>query len=228
MEDVPTSPQVESRGDQEDDKRVTFIDRAEAGTKLAAELARREWTDPVVLALPRGGLPVAAEVADALGAPLDVVVARKIGAPDQPELAVGAVTADGVYLLDDATLTALGLRRPDVAGQLNAATAEARRRQDRFGAADPPPLSGRDVIIVDDGLATGMTALAAVHTVREHNPRSVCLAVPVGSAAAVRRLEAAADAVVCLSQPPRFTAVGQWYHDFRQITDAEVDSLVAR
>lgn len=207
---------------------MTFTDRTEAGEKLAAELSRHAWTDPVVLALPRGGLPVAAEVATTLDAPLDVVVARKIGAPDQPELAVGAVTADGVYLLDDATLSALGLRRPDVADQLTAATAEARRRQNRFGAADPPPLSRRDVIIVDDGLATGMTALAAVHAVREHHPRSICLAVPVGSAAAVRRLEAAADTVVCLSQPRRFTAVGQWYRDFRQISDAEVDSLMAR
>lgn len=207
---------------------MTFTDRTEAGEKLAAELSRREWTDPVVLALPRGGLPVAAAVAARLDAPLDVVVARKIGAPDQPELAVGAVTADGVYLLDDATLSALGLRRPDVADQLTTATAEARRRQNRFGAADPPPLADRDVIIVDDGLATGMTALAAVHAVREHNPRSICLAVPVGSSAAVRRLEAAADTVVCLSQPRRFTAVGQWYRDFRQISDAEVDSLVGR
>ncbi|WP_034272290.1 phosphoribosyltransferase [Haloechinothrix halophila] len=207
---------------------MTFTDRTEAGEKLAAELSRRGWSDPVVLALPRGGLPVAAIVAATLDAPLDVVVARKIGAPDQPELAVGAVTADGVYLLDDATLSALGLRRPDVADQLTAATAEARRRQNRFGAADSPPLSDRDVIIVDDGLATGMTALAAVHTVREHNPRSICLAVPVGSSAAVRRLEAAADTVVCLSQPRRFTAVGQWYRDFRQISDAEVDSLMAR
>ncbi|MPZ00030.1 MAG: phosphoribosyltransferase [Actinophytocola sp.] len=207
---------------------MTFTDRTDAGHKLAAELARRTWTDPVVLALPRGGLPVAVEVATALDAPLDVVVARKVGAPDQPELAVGAVTADGVYLLDDDTLTALGLRRPDVAQQITAATAEARRRQDRFGAAEPPSLPGRDVIIVDDGLATGMTALAAVHAAREHQPRSVCLAVPVGSGAAVRRLEAAADTVVCLSQPPKFTAVGQWYRDFRQVTDAEVDALVTR
>lgn len=228
MEVLPTNARVESPNDQRDYGEVTFTDRTDAGRKLAAELARRSWTDPVVLALPRGGLPVAAEVAAALDAPLDVVVARKVGAPDQPELAVGAVTADGVYLLDDATLTALGLRRPDVAQEITAATAEARRRQDRFGAADPPPLTGRDVIIVDDGLATGMTALAAVHAVREREPRSVCLAVPVGSSAAVRRLEGAADAVVCLSQPPKFTAVGQWYRDFRQITDAEVDSLVTR
>jgi len=206
---------------------VTFIDRTEAGEALAAELSRHRWTDPVVLALPRGGLPVAAEVAAALDAPLDVVVASKIGAPDQPELAVGAVTADGVYLLDDATLAALGLRRPDISRQLTDATAEARRRQDRFGAADPPKLTGRDVIIVDDGLATGMTALAAVHAVRAHDPLSVCVAVPVGSASAVLRLEAAADAVVCLYQPRRFSAVGQWYHDFRQVSDAEVDSLVA-
>lgn len=204
-----------------------FSNRAAAGRLLGAELARLGWTRPVVLALPRGGVPVAAGVADALDAPLDVVVARKVGAPDQPELAVGAVTADGAVFFDDVTLDALGLTREDIAGRVAATVAEARRRQQRYGAAATPEVGGRDVLIVDDGLATGLTALAAVHAVLGRDPLSVALAVPVGAPAAVRRLQSAADAVYCLRQPPLFQAVGQWYRDFTQVTDAEVDELIA-
>lgn len=203
-----------------------FTDRTTAGRLLGVELARLPWRDPVVLALPRGGVPVAAGVADALAAPLDVVVARKVGAPSQPELAVGAVTADGAYLFDHATLAQLGLSRDDVADALAAATEEARRRQQRYGSAERPSLAERDVIIVDDGLATGLTALAAVHAVRAQEPSSITLAVPVGSSSAVRRLREVADAVLCLLQPAMFQAVGQWYRDFKQVTDDEVDALV--
>lgn len=204
-----------------------FTNRSAAGRLLGAELARLGWTRPVVLALPRGGVPVAAGVAEALDAPLDVVVARKVGAPSQPELAVGAVTADGAAFFDDATLAALGLTRAGIADLVAATVAEAQRKQDRYGAAARPDVTDRDVVIVDDGLATGLTALAAVHAVAAREPLSVALAVPVGSPAAVRRLQAAADAVYCLRQPPHFQAVGQWYQDFTQVTDDEVDTLIA-
>lgn len=207
--------------------RDRFTDRTSAGKALGAELARVNWSDPVVLALPRGGVPVAVEVADALRARLDIVVARKIGAPRQPELAVGAVTADGTTFYDDETLDALGLSRERVSRQREDAIAEAGRRQQRYGSLHAPGIAGRDVIVVDDGLATGLTALAAVHAVRQQEPSSVTLAVPVGSPSAVRRLAHSADAVVCLHQPPGFRAVGQWYTDFRQVSDEQVDRIVA-
>lgn len=206
---------------------MRFRDRESAGRLLGTELARHGWISPVVLALPRGGVPVAAGVAEALRAPLDVVVARKVGAPHQPELAVGAVTADGATFFDDGTLDALGLTRADLDERVAEVTAEAQRRQARYGAAARPEVADRDVLIVDDGLATGLTALAAVHAVRAKDPLTVSLAVPVGSPQAVRRLEAAADAVYCLRQPAAFQAVGQWYRDFTQVTDAEVDALIA-
>lgn len=206
---------------------MRFRDRASAGRLLGTELARLGWTSPVVLALPRGGVPVGASVAEALNAPLDVVVARKVGAPGQPELAVGAVTADGATFFDDATLDALRLTREDMAERVDEVTAEAQRRQQRYGRLARPHVRGRDVLIVDDGLATGLTALAAVHAVLAQRPLSVCLAVPVGAPSAVRRLEAAADVVYCLRQPSQFQAVGQWYRDFTQVSDDEVDALLA-
>ena len=205
---------------------MRFRNRMSAGRQLGAELARQGWTSPLILALPRGGVPVAAGVADVLHAPLDVVVARKIGAPAQPELAVGAVTADGAVLYDDGTLSTLGLTRADVARRTEAAITEAQRKQQRYQASALHRVRGRDVLIVDDGLATGLTALAAVHAVVAHRPLSVSLAVPVGSPSAIRRLETAADAVYCLRRPARFRAVGQWYEDFTQVTDDEVDDLL--
>jgi len=210
-----------------EDVGMRFRDRTSAGRLLGTELARLGWRQPVVLALPRGGVPVAAGVAEALDAPLDVVVARKIGAPRQPELAVVAVTADGEALYDDATLDALGLTRADVADREAEVREEARRRQERYGAAARPDVAEHDVLIVDDGLATGLTALAAVRSVRARGPLSVSLAVPVGSPSAVRRLQNAADAVYCLRQPALFQAVGQWYRDFTQVSDDEVDALIA-
>lgn len=206
--------------------RQRYADRAAAGADLGSGLAGHAWTDPVVLALPRGGVPVAAGVADALAAPLDVVVARKIGAPTQPELAVGAVTSDGAVFFDDSTLRALHLRRDDVHDQIDAERSEARRRLSTYRSLAPQPCSGRDVIIVDDGLATGLTALAAVHATRAAEPASVTVAVPVGASPAVHRLATAADAVYCPQQPAVFRAVGQWYRDFTQVTDDEVRAIL--
>lgn len=211
-----------------DDVGRRFANRIDAGRLLAARLADRQWVDPAVLALPRGGVPIGAEVADTLDAPLDVVVARKIGAPRQPELAVGAVTATGESFLDERTLHALRLTPDDVAPQAEAARAEAARRRQAYSRAAPVDLRGRDVIIVDDGLATGLTALAAVHAVRAGSPSSITVAVPVGSIAAVRRVAQSADDVLCLVHPEDFQAVGQWYADFRQVDDDEVTALLDR
>lgn len=208
--------------------RHSFADRTEAGILLGRELARFDWTDPIVLGLARGGVPVAAGVAEALGAPLDVVVARKVGAPRQPELAVGAVTADGAYLFDDEMLDALGLDRAAMSETLAAETEEARRRLAAYRVSDQRELSGRDSILVDDGLATGLTALAAVRSVRAFDPRTITMAVPVASPSAVRRVEAHADWVYALMQPRSFRAVGHWYSDFSQVSDNEVHALLSR
>lgn len=209
-----------------DDVRERFSDRRHAGRLLAARLAEATWSEPVVLALPRGGVPIGAQVAVALNAPLDVIVTRKIGAPRQPELAVGAVSANGDAFFDQRTLQALRLTPDDLAPQTQAARAEAHRRRDAYSQTESVALQGKNAIIVDDGLATGLTALAAVHAVRAHSPSSVTVAVPVGSKAAVRRLSEAADAVVCLAQPDDFRSVGQWYVDFSQVGDEEVTALL--
>lgn len=205
-----------------------FSDRAQAGRLLGAKLAGYEWTDPIVLGLARGGVPVAAGVASALRAPLDVVVARKIGAPDQPELAVGAVTADGAYLYDDDMLDTLGLSRSAMEDRRAAEIAEARRRQDAYRVSERLELHGRDAILVDDGLATGLTALAAVRSVRGLDPRSITVAVPVASPPAVHRVAAFADWVYALIRPASFRAVGSWYRDFSQVTDEQVHALLSR
>lgn len=203
-----------------------FADRHAAGRRLGDQLAELTWREPVVLGLARGGVPVAAGVARALGAPLEVVVARKIGAPDQRELAVGAVTADGAYLYDDEMLEAVGVSRADMADQRAYEVSEARRRQEVYGIGRPADLAGRDAIVVDDGLATGLTAIAAVRSVRGRHPRSVTVAVPVASPTAAERLGHHADAVYTLLCPPDFRAVGGWYRDFHQVDDDEVRELL--
>lgn len=206
---------------------MQFRDRRQAGRKLADELRTRQeqgaLPDPVVLALPRGGVSVAAEVARALGAPLDVLVVRKIGAPFQEELGVGAITGDDEPLFDEHTLDALGLSRGRLAPVVERERTELRRRQGLYRAGRPAPdLRGRTVIVVDDGLATGVTARAALRSVRRRAPRQVVLAVPVGSPEAVDLLRAEADDVICLYQPARLMAVGLWYEDFQQLSDADV------
>ncbi|MER7013682.1 phosphoribosyltransferase family protein [Saccharopolyspora sp. NPDC000359] len=204
-----------------------YTDRRHAGRVLAQRLSGLELVDPVVLGLARGGVPVAAEVARALGAPLRVCVARKIGAPSQPELAVGAVTADGPASYDPHLVRAFHLDEQTLRAACERERAEARRREQLFQRGEPLPLAGRDVVLVDDGLATGATARAAVRMLRESDPRNVVLAVPVGAPDAVAALREEADVVVCVLQPVGFAAVGQWYRNFRATTDEEIHDILA-
>lgn len=180
----------------------------------------------MVLGLPRGGVVVAAPVAEALGAPLDVVVVRKLGHPLQPELAVGAIGEDDVEVLNAPIASSVRSDQLDrVRGRERAEL--ARRVQQYRGGRPPIPLAGRDVILVDDGLATGATARAAIDVLRARQPRSIVLAVPVGPPDTVRSMEQAVDRVVCLHSPRGFAGVGQFYRDFHQTTDEEVSALLA-
>lgn len=208
---------------------MQFRDRREAGRELAAELADLEKEEPVVLALPRGGVPVAFEVALALRAPLDVLVVRKVGAPHNPEYGVGAIGEGGVLLLNDHALARLGLSRDDLQRTVDDERSELRRRVDRYRGGRPAvPIEGRTAVVVDDGLATGVSATAAVRVLRERGAGRVVVAVPVGAPDSVSRLEEEADAIVCLHAPASFMAVGSFYRDFGQTTDDEVVDLLSR
>ncbi|MER6463978.1 phosphoribosyltransferase family protein [Streptomyces sp. NPDC001228] len=206
---------------------MRYRDRAEAGRDLAAALAgpseEGRLPDPFVLALPRGGVPVAAEVARRLRAPLDVLVVRKIGAPHHEEYGIGAITGDDPPLLDRTALLRLGVGEDDLADVVERERGELRRRERRYRQGRPAPeVRGRTVIVVDDGLATGCTARAALRHVRGRGPARTVLAVPVGAPDSLDALTAEADLVVCPCRPAVFQAVGQWYDDFAQLTDADV------
>ncbi|GAA3454022.1 phosphoribosyltransferase [Dactylosporangium matsuzakiense] len=209
---------------------MIFANRTEAGRALAEQLVRQGiGAGGLVLALPRGGVPVAVPVAERLGAELDIVLARKIGAPRHPEFGVGAIAEDGPPVFDDAALRYLRLTPDDLAPIVAAERAELARRVERYRRHRPAPtVTGRLVILVDDGLATGVTAHAAVRWLARQSPRCLVLAVPVCSQEARTRLAAVAGTVVCLHAPPQFSAVGQWYDDFTQLTDAEVDTALSR
>jgi putative phosphoribosyl transferase len=204
-----------------------FPDRRAAGRLLARRLGHLRQPGLLVLGLPRGGVPVADEVAKALGAELDVAVARKLGAPGQPELGFGAI-APGVRVVDRRTVRALGLAAADVARVEEREREELRRRLRRFRGGRPEPrVSGRTVVLVDDGLATGVTAKAALRSLRAQHPAWLVYASPVGPPDTAREMEREADEVVVLEQPEPFMAVGAWYRDFPQTEDEEVVRILA-
>jgi putative phosphoribosyl transferase len=205
-----------------------FRDRDEAGRALAAGLAHLRGRDVVVLALPRGGLPVAAQVARALGAPLDVFVVRKLGVPGREELAMGAIASGGAIVLNRDVVAGLGLSERVIEQVVRRELAELRRREATYRAdRRAREVAGRTVVLVDDGLATGSTMAAAAQALRERGVRRLVVAVPVGSPPACRALREFADEVVCLHAPEPFRAVGEWYRDFQQIGDEEVRRLLA-
>lgn len=208
---------------------LPYEDRAQAGARLARALEAYRGKNPVVLGIPRGGVPVAAAVARELDGQLDVVVARKLGAPMHEELAIGAVTADGGRFLNQDILRALGVSDEYLERVTARQMAEARSREQRFrGDRPPPPLEGRTVILVDDGLATGATMRAAARAVRARGPARLVIAVPVGAQEACADLAAEADEVVCPSRPEPFYAIGMHYVHFEQVDDADVIALLER
>jgi putative phosphoribosyl transferase len=207
---------------------VIFRDRVDAGRQLAAALAHHRSRPVVVLGIPRGGVPVAAEVARALGAELDVVVARKVGLPGQEECALGAVTADGKACWNDDLVAMVGIGEDELAqAAAHKASEAAARERSLRGTKPAASLRGKVAILVDDGLATGATMRAAVRSARERGASQVVVAAPVGSREASDALRASADEVICLSTPPGFRAVGLHYEDFTQTSDAEVKRLLA-
>ncbi|MFD4690655.1 phosphoribosyltransferase family protein [Streptomyces sp. NBC_00683] len=208
---------------------MQFTDRTDAGRRLAQALGHLETRRPVVLGLPRGGVPVAFEVAQFLGAPLDVIVVRKLGVPYHPELGFGAIGEGGVRVISDEIVRHAGVREKDLVSVERAEEAELVRRARTYRDGRPRlPLEGRAVIVVDDGVATGATARAACQVVRAQGAAYVVLAVPVASPDVADRLRSEVDEVVCLSTPQLFSAVGEWYRDFSQTSDEEVVSLLAR
>ena len=207
-----------------------FRDRAEAGRFLATKLARLAGrADVLVLALPRGGVPVGYEVARALRVPLDVFVVRKLGAPGQRELAMGAIASGGIRVLNPGIVAALGHDAMDVIERVTEIEKkELRQREEAYRGTSPfPDLRGQTVVLVDDGLATGATMRAAVQAVRLKEPATVIVAVPVGAKSSCRALESEADEVLCAETPEGFYGVGQYYQDFRQTTDDEVRACLA-
>jgi predicted phosphoribosyltransferase len=201
-----------------------FADRRDAGAVLANALdLYRGRSDVVVLALPRGGLPVAYEVARSLNAPLDVLIVRKIGAPGHPEFAIGAIASGGISVLDRDFIAANRIPPRVVEAIVQRERAEVARREQAYRANRPPvPVKGKQVILVDDGLATGSTMHAAVLAVRQQRPAGIVVAAPVGSRQACEALTAVADQVICPLTPEPFSAVGLWYVDFSETTDNEV------
>lgn len=210
---------------------MRFDDRADAGRRLAGALARHAGADTVVLALPRGGVPVAAEVAGVLHAPLDLILIRKVGVPYQPELAMGAVAdgAEPVVVRNEDVIAMADVDEATFTHECRRELAELERRRRRYlGTRAPAELTGRTAIVIDDGVATGATTRAALRATRLRAPRRLVLAVPVAPADTLALLRAEADEVVCLHAPQDFGAVGYFYVDFEQVSDEEVVAALAR
>jgi len=209
-------------------EKIMFRNRSEAGRKLAEKLSLYKGQgDVVVLALPRGGVPVGYEIATYLGVPMDVLIARKLGAPGQPELGIGAIAPGGIRVLDDRLIRLLGVSKEYIEKVSQEEAQELQRRTQEYRDGRPDiPLEGKTVIIVDDGLATGVTARAAVESVRRRNPKKIILAIPVCASQAIPFMRSLVDELVCLLTPSELGAVGLWYSDFRQISDEEVKRLI--
>lgn len=206
-----------------------FIDRTHAGRELGRRLLIREFSNPVVLALPRGGVTVAEEVARLLGAPLDVVVARKIGAPEHQEFGIGALSEDEIPHFNPKTMNYFDVTSPEIKAIVNAETAELRRRISQYRVGrNLPDLKDKAVIVVDDGLATGVTAAAAGAFLRTRNPRELIFAAPVCPDVISSEVREQFDEIVCLKNPQHFQSVGEWYEDFNQVEDDEVMSILTR
>ncbi|CAN5121229.1 phosphoribosyltransferase [soil metagenome] len=204
-----------------------FVDRGDAGRRLAERLAPYADDRPVVFALPRGGVPVGAEVARSLGAPLEVVVSRKLGAPDQPEFGIGAVAPGDVRVLNERAVRILGIPEDYLERVTERESAEVERRLRLFRGDRPyPDLDGRTAILVDDGLATGVTARAALRTLRRMEPERLVLAVPVCTPQSADLIRPEADDLLCLITPTDLKAVGLWYESFEQVPDEEVVRLL--
>lgn len=210
---------------------LRFRDRIEAGQLLGRELAKRLGVtdDAIVLALPRGGVPVGAEVAKALGAPLDVFIVRKLGVPGHEELAMGAIASGGVRVLNRDVIDYARITQQQIDAVAAREERELSRREAEYRGNRPPlDVRGRTVIIVDDGLATGSTMRAAVQALRAMEPKRVVVAVPVGAEQTCEEFRSIVDEMVCLRTPEPFEAVGLWYDDFTQTTDEEVHALLSR
>ncbi|MHA1364391.1 MAG: phosphoribosyltransferase [Candidatus Freyarchaeota archaeon] len=206
-----------------------FRDRVEAGTKLAKELQAYKRENPVVLAIPRGGVVVGYEVARELGAPLDIVIPRKIPSPHNPELGVGAVAQDGTVIINQQIKEYLNVSDEYIQEEAERQIREIERRMRTYrGDREPFPVKDRVVILVDDGIATGVTMRAAIRSLRKQTPRKIVVAVPVAPPRTIKKIEEEADEVVCLLAYEPFEAVGQFYMDFRQTTDSEVINLLQK
>jgi putative phosphoribosyl transferase len=208
---------------------MRFLDRTDAGRRLAERVGSIGLRDPIVLALPRGGVPVAFEIATTFDVRLDVFVARKVGAPGHSEFGIGSVGEGGSTVTDTVACRALGVSAEQFEGLAAAERDELERRVARYRGDRPlPDVASRDVVLVDDGLATGVTAEAALHALRSRGPHRLVLAAPACAPEAAARLRAVADDVICLIEPAAFAAVGQWYDEFGQTSDAEVIELLER
>jgi putative phosphoribosyl transferase len=204
-----------------------FVDRRDAGQQLAERLAQLSLHDPVILGLPRGGVPVAREIAVRLGAPLDVLIVRKLGVPGHEELAMGAIASGGARVLNPEVITPLRISN-EVIEQVARHEQRELERRERLFRGDRAPISveGRSVVLVDDGLATGATMRAAAESLRARKPREIIAAAPVGAPSSCSMLSHHVDHLICLAQPEPFYGVGLWYRDFDQTSDAEVRRLL--
>jgi putative phosphoribosyl transferase len=224
-----TTIEVPMADTEEEAQPGRFADRCDAGRRLAARLLPLAGEQPLVLGLPRGGVPVAAEIAAALRAPLEILAVRKLGAPHNPEYGIGAIAESGIKVLDQEALASLEITNRALRGIVERESAELQRRVEAYRGDRPSPeLRDRTAIVVDDGVATGATDTAALRAARRGKPRRLVLAVPVCAPDSLARLQEEADEVVCLFAPPQLRGIGEWYADFGQVSDAEVVAALKR